>query len=146
MTENIYEGLFILNSDQYARNQEEVSGQIASAIESLGGTVRVSRLWEERKLAYPIEGCKRGTYWLTYFRLDTAKVKDLNRQFQISGSIIRFLIQKIDERLEDVLVQHALAGPVRPVETKEDAPTDDVFGDVAVDVDDEEEDSDEEQA
>ena len=85
MTEHIYEGLFILDSDQYARNPEEVSSQIASTIESLGGSVRVSRLWEERKLAYPINGHKRGTYWLAYFHLDTEKMKDLNRQFQISS-------------------------------------------------------------
>lgn len=113
LTEHVYEGLFILDSEQYSRNPEEVSSQIAKTIESFGGTVRVSRLWEERKLAYPVNGHKRGTYWLTYFRLDTAKVTELNRQFQLDGAILRFLLVKIDERLEEALVEHALAGPVK---------------------------------
>ena len=77
--ENVYDGLFILNSDAYARNPEEVSGAIAKTIESFGGTVRVSRLFEERKLAYPIEGHKRGVYWLCYFRLATDQTKELDR-------------------------------------------------------------------
>ncbi|MBQ5789112.1 MAG: 30S ribosomal protein S6, partial [Thermoguttaceae bacterium] len=103
--EHVYDGLFILNSEAYARNPEEVSGQIAKTIESLGGVVRVSRLWEERKLAYPIKNHRRGTYWLTYFRMQTDKLVELNRQFQLNGNVIRFLIQTIDPRLEDALVE-----------------------------------------
>ena len=115
MTTNVYEGLFILDSDQYARNPDEVSGQIDRYIGDYGGEVLVSRLWEERKLAYSIKGHKRGTYWLTYFKLDAAKVKDLNRQYQICDSVIRFLFVKVDPRLVEMQVEHAKAGPIRPV-------------------------------
>ena len=115
MTTNVYEGLFILDSDLYARNPDEVSGQIDRFIGEYDGEVLVSRLWEERKLAYPIKGHKRGTYWLTYFKLDTAKVKELNRRYQISDSIVRFLFVKVDPRLVDTLVEHAKSGPIRPI-------------------------------
>ena len=117
LSENIYEALFILDTAKYNRDPEAVSNQITEVIESLGGEVRVSRLWEERKLAYQIKGQTRGIYWLTYFHLNTEKYKDLNRLFQINGNILRFLILRIDPRLEEALVEHALAGPVR----KEDA-------------------------
>ena len=130
MTTNVYEGLFILDSDLYARNPDEVSGQIDRFIGEYDGEVLVSRLWEERKLAYPIKGHKRGTYWLTYFKLDTAKVKELNRRYQISDSIVRFLFVKVDPRLVDTLVEHAKSGPIRPItENPEDeaAPEGDVF-------------------
>ena len=115
MTTNVYEGLFILDSDQYARNPDEVAGQIDRAIKDYEGEVLVSRLWEERKLAYPIKGHKRGTYWLAYFKLDASKVKDLNRQYQISDSVIRFLFVKVDPRLVETLVEHAKTGPIRPI-------------------------------
>ncbi len=134
MTTNVYEGLFILDSDKYARTPDEVSGQIDRYIADHQGDVLVSRLWEERKLAYPIKGHKRGTYWLTYFRLDAAKVKELNRQYQISDSIVRFLFVKVDPRLVDTLVEHAKSGPIRPiVETtgEEVAKTEDVFDSAA---------------
>ncbi len=132
--ENVYDGLFILNSDAYARNPEEVSGAIAKTIESFGGTVRVSRLFEERKLAYPIEGHKRGVYWLCYFRLATDQKKELDRQFTLNGNIIRFLITRLDPRLEEPLVQHALNN----VNLTESAGSENVV----VDVDQDEEDAD----
>ncbi|MDO5565386.1 MAG: 30S ribosomal protein S6 [Planctomycetia bacterium] len=116
---NVYDGLFILDSEKYARNQEEVSDKIVKTIESLGGTVLVSRLWEERKLAYPINNHKRGTYWLTYFRLDTDQVADLMRQYRLNNNIIRFLITEVDPKLEEALIAHAIAGPVRREETPE---------------------------
>ena len=34
----------------------------------------MSRLWDERRLAFPIRGQRKGAYWLTYFRLEAAKV------------------------------------------------------------------------
>jgi len=110
MATNVYEGLFIFDPDLYAKGTDEVSGQVASIVEQLGGEVLLSRLWDERKLAYPIKGHRRGTYWLAYFRIDPSAVKDLRRQLQLSGSILRFLILLVDPRLVDTLVEHARAG------------------------------------
>lgn len=136
---NLYDGLFILDSEKYARNQEEVSDKIAKTIESFGGTVLVSRLWEERKLAYTINNHKRGTYWLTYFRMDTDQVGDLGRQFRLNNNIIRFMILEVDPKLEEALIEHAIAGPIRREETIE--PVDDV--DDVDEVDDEEDEAEE---
>ena len=114
MTENVYEGLYILNSELYAKTPDEVSGQMAAFIEKIGGEVLLSRLWDERRLAYPIKGHRRGTYWLTYFKIDPAKVKELTRQFQITDSILRFMFLKLDPRIVDAVVEHAKDGPVKP--------------------------------
>ena len=80
MAEYIYEGLFILNSNRYGRDPEGVAGSVQALIEKQEGTVLVSRLWEERRLAYSINGQRKGTYWLTYFRMDGEKITDLNQQ------------------------------------------------------------------
>ena len=110
MAQNVYEGLFILDTDLYSRNPDEVSGQVASAVSQFGGEVLLTRLWDERKLAYPIKGHRRGTYWLSYFQLDPQRVKELTRQFQLSNSVLRFLFLKVDPRLVETLVEHAKAG------------------------------------
>ncbi|GHT41483.1 30S ribosomal protein S6 [Planctomycetales bacterium] len=110
MAKNVYEGLFIFDSDLYSKEPEIISSQIAGVIEQLGGEVLLSRLWDERKLAYPIKGHRRGTYWLAYFRIDPGIVKDITRQFQLNDSILRFLILIIDPRLVDTLVEHASSG------------------------------------
>jgi small subunit ribosomal protein S6 len=75
-----------------------------------GGTILASRLWDERKLAYPIKGHKKGIYWLTYFRMDGGNISPLERQCEITDDIIRKLILKVDARIADAMVQHALAG------------------------------------
>lgn len=116
ITERVYEALFIFDSDAFARDQDGVSAQIAANIEQVGGEVLVNRVWEDRKLAYPIKGHRRGTYWLTYFKIDTARVKELNRMFQISDTILRFIFIRIDPKLVDAILEHAKSGVVRPTE------------------------------
>ena len=68
--------------------------------------ILASRLWEERRLAYPINGQRKGTYWLTYFRLDSGQLEALRRDCQINESILRELILKVDPRIIDALVAH----------------------------------------
>jgi len=114
----VYEGMFILDSNRFGRDHETVSGQIPAMVEKLGGKMLVSRLWEERRLAYPIKGQRKGTYWLTYFRLDSPRLVELQRQCQITDDILRVLFLKIEPRIVDALVAHALSVPavVAPAE------------------------------
>jgi small subunit ribosomal protein S6 len=136
---NIYEGMFILDSNRYARDAHGVVAQIPATVEQFGGEMLASRLWEERRLAYPVKGQRKGTYWLTYFRLNSSEISNLNRQFQLNDSILRSLVLKIDSRIADAMVQHALtgSGPMSERKAKSEAPaapeaevaTDDVVAD-----------------
>ena len=110
MAESVYEGMFLLDSNRYGRDPEGVAGQIPKLIQEAGGKMLVSRLWEERRLAYHIKGHRKATYWLTYFQLDGKRLVDVNRKCQLSASILRALFVKIDPRIVDALVEHAQAG------------------------------------
>ena len=112
MAQNAYEGMFILDSNRYGRDPDAVSGRISEIIERAGGEILVSRLWEERRLAYPIKGHRRGTYWLTYFRLDSNRLAEIQRQCQLNESILRKLFLKVDPRIVEALVTHARTAPV----------------------------------
>jgi small subunit ribosomal protein S6 len=103
--------MFILDANRYSRDAAGVSGQIPEMISKAGGELLASRLWEERRLAYPIDGHRKGTYWLTYFKLDSAELTGLTRQCQLSESILRTLFLKVEPRIVDALVAHALADP-----------------------------------
>jgi len=129
---NVYEGMFILDSGRYSRDAGGVSGEIAKIVADTGGEMLVSRLWEERRLAYPINGQRKGTYWLTYFRLESTRLSEINRKCQLSENIMRFLLLKVDPRIVDTLVEHARTGqyvsratPAAPAET-EAAPVADI--------------------
>ena len=114
MTTNVYECMYILDSNKYARDPGGVSAAIGEMIQKCGGEVLASRLWNEQKLAYPIEGHRKGTYWLAYFRLDTQNLTTFNRQCQLNESIVRHLTLKVEPRLVQALVDHALGIARKP--------------------------------
>jgi len=124
LTAQVYEGMLLLDSNRYARDPSGVSGRIGKLIEQAGGEMIVSRLWSEQRLAYPIKGQRKGTYWLTYFRLEGPSLDGLKRQCAIDDAILRNLILAVDPRMVDVLIQHA-SGEEKaetPAKTEEKGP------------------------
>lgn len=118
MTQNVYECMLIYNSNSYARDPSGIGGKVAKMVGNCGGEVLVSRLWNEQKLAYPIKGHRKGTYWLSYFRLESTKLADFNRACRLEEDILRGLTLRVDARLVEALVAHAKGERViaRPVE------------------------------
>ncbi|MFV2069910.1 MAG: 30S ribosomal protein S6 [Pirellulales bacterium] len=106
MEENVYEGMFILDANRFARDAAAASGKVEKLIKAAGAELLVSRLWEERRLAYSINGQRKGAYWLTYFRVEGEKIRGLDRQCRISDGILRHMFLKIDPRIVDALLQH----------------------------------------
>jgi len=106
----VYEGLFLFDSNRYARDPSKVPASINETITEAGGEMLASRLWSEQKLAYPINGHRKGTYWLTYFKIGTDRLAALKRQFQLNDFVLRNLVLAVDDRLVDALVQHAVQG------------------------------------
>ena len=119
MAQNVYECLFIFDSNRYARDPNKVAAAIPAMVEELDGEILANRLWNEQRLAYPIRGQRKGTYWLTYFRLDSNRVSEFNRACQLNDNILRNLTLKVDPRLVDALVSHA-TGAAKTEEPAED--------------------------
>lgn len=111
MAENVYEGLFILDSNAYFRDAAGVSNQVNAMLTKHGGEILTSRLWEERRLAYPIKGHRKGTYWLAYFKIASDKLTAIRRDCDLNESMLRSMVLKVDPRLVDSLVSHAKGGP-----------------------------------
>jgi small subunit ribosomal protein S6 len=88
--------------------------EVEEMFKSAGGEVLVSRLWEERRLAYPIGNHRKGTYWLIYCRAPGTAVATVERQCEIHDGILRQLILKIHPHLEEAVLEHAKAGPAPP--------------------------------
>jgi small subunit ribosomal protein S6 len=110
----VYEGLFILDSNRFARDRDAVAREVEGLIEAAEGEVLVSRLWEERRLAFPVKGQRKGAYWLTYFRLPTLQLTSLTRQCEINDSILRQLFVRLPASLVDPILAHAKGEVVAP--------------------------------
>lgn len=109
-----YETLFILDSNKYVRDTNGVSMSLPQMVEKLGGEVLLSRMWNEQKLAFPIDGHKKGTYWIMYFKVESTKLTELERACHLNEAILRQLTVRIDPKLIDLLVANAKGGKAKP--------------------------------
>ena len=107
MSEKYYECMFILDANAYARDPGGAAQSVQKMIESSGGTLLASRLWNEQKMAYPIKGRHKGAYWLTYFKSTGEMLGKFNRACQLNDLVLRHLPIKIDPRLIETLVAAA---------------------------------------
>lgn len=114
MARNVYECMFIFDSNRYARDPGAIAKLATDLIEAQGGEILASRLWNEQRLAYPINGHRKGTYWLTYFSMESSGLEGLARQCEINDDVLRHLTLKVDTRLVDTLVAVARGEAVSP--------------------------------
>lgn len=126
---NVYEGLFIIHPNRYASDPAGCGQMIDQLIQSHGGEILASRLWEERKLAYPIKKERRGAYWLVFFRAPGEAVTPIYADAEINESILRSLITSLDPRIADMLVMHA-SGEVPEEDIEAESPDVDEAEDV----------------
>jgi small subunit ribosomal protein S6 len=69
---------------------------VTSLLSKHGGRVQTARRWDERRLAYPIRGRKRGTYLLVHFEQDGPGSQSLRRDLDIEERLLRYMILAVD--------------------------------------------------
>src|SRR5262245_45772580 len=101
MPVNSYECLFLLDPTKTAADMDGVKGQLHGTLEKYGAEILASRKWDDRKLAYPIKGHKKGVYHLTYFKADSRKMSEIDHDFRLNENILRHLISVIDPKWDE---------------------------------------------
>lgn len=105
MAENLYEGMFLLDSAQFAANPEGTTQQLLELLENSGATVDAHRPWQDGRLAYEIEGHRKGLHYLVLYKMDGTNTSSFNRQCKLSELIIRQLVLKHPAKLYDAMVE-----------------------------------------
>lgn len=108
MPVHTYEGMFLLDSTKAAAAWDDTVKHVHDILTKHSSEIVASRQWDERRLAYPVEGHKKGTYLLTYFKTDGTKLKDIVADCHLSDLIVRELILKVHPKLEEQLVNQAM--------------------------------------
>ena len=93
----LYEGMFLVDSAE-AQNWDSVITTIKTILERAEAEIVSIKKWEERKLAYEINGKSRGTYILCYFKADGDRIREIERDVQLSERIMRILILSAETR------------------------------------------------
>jgi small subunit ribosomal protein S6 len=100
--------MFLLDSTKAAAAWDDTVKHVHDILTKHSSEIVASRQWDERRLAYPIEGHKKGTYLLTYFRTDGSNLHDIVADCHLSDVILRELILKVHPKLEEHLVNQAM--------------------------------------
>jgi len=95
--------MFLVDSSQAGADWDGIMAAIRTILEKAGAEIDSIRKWDDRRLAYEIKGKSRGTYILSYFRVDGERIQDIERSVQLSEKIMRVLILSAErQRPEDI--------------------------------------------
>lgn len=108
MVANTYEGMFLLDSSKVAVSWDESVKNVHDILTKHSSEIVASRQWDERRLAYPVDGHKKGTYLLTYFKTEGSNLHEIVADCHLSDTILRELILKVHPKLVDHLVNQAM--------------------------------------
>ena len=91
---NKYEVMYIIDSAVEDEARKGVVEKFSTLITENGGVIEKTDEWGKRRLAYPINKKNEGYYVLMHFEAAPELPKELERNFQISDDVIRYLVIK----------------------------------------------------
>ncbi|HDD61583.1 MAG TPA: 30S ribosomal protein S6 [Chloroflexi bacterium] len=92
-----YELVIIVTPEIDETATAEVVEKVKSWITEVGGSIESFEEWGRQKLAYLIRKNKEGQYYLFNLKLEPTAVANLERNFRLQESILRFLIINREE-------------------------------------------------
>src|ERR1700736_3193002 len=103
MPANVYECMFLLDTNKVAGDVPAAAAQLHTILERNHAEMLASRPWDERRLAYPIKNHKKGLYYLTYFRTEGQNLVNIEHDCSLTEMILRMLVLKVDPKLVDAM-------------------------------------------
>ncbi|MEQ9459541.1 MAG: 30S ribosomal protein S6 [Phycisphaeraceae bacterium] len=92
----LYEALILADQGAVASDFGGVVDHLKGLLDRAEADVIVLRKWDERRLAYTINGQKRGTFFLALFRAHPSKLIGFERDCKLSELVIRQMVLKAD--------------------------------------------------
>lgn len=114
---NQYEAMFLMGPMGSAEPEGSIN-LCRGIIERHGGQMILIKKWDERKLMYEIDGQKRGTYIIAFFRAPGTAMTGIERDVKLNEQILRVMVLKADHLNE----QEMAAVEPQPVVQREERP------------------------
>ncbi|MHC4663391.1 MAG: 30S ribosomal protein S6 [Planctomycetota bacterium] len=95
---NIYEGMFLLNAAEAARDWDALKSKITDMLTRHGGEIKYAEKWAERKLTYDIAGQSKGVYLLAFFSAPPQSIQAVRGDCRLQRDyILREIFFRRDE-------------------------------------------------
>jgi len=98
----LYEGMFLFPQSATANLQAAID-HLKEILAKCETTIITFSKWDERRLAYEVEGNKRGIYFLVYFNAPTSKLSELERRCNQSEEIIRMMVTRAEYLPQEII-------------------------------------------
>ena len=115
---NLYEAMFLFDPT-YGATFEACETEIRRIMDRAEAEIVFCKSWDERQLAYRINGRKRGVYVLVYFKAGATKIGGIERDVQLSEHLLRILVLRADGVTPDMM-EAALSAQRRGAEEEGD--------------------------
>ena len=119
-----YESIIILNASLDEAESEKIVQRMQDVIAGNGGQVVKVERWGKKRLAYIVKKQKKGEYVLLHFKGQPETVAELERNYKMVDSIIKYLTVRLEkEAIAHIERQEAaLAAAAKPAEVPAEAP------------------------
>lgn len=113
---NKYEIIYIIDAAVEEAPRKDLIAKFSDLITANGGAIEKVDEWGKRRLAYAIDYKTEGYYVLMQFTAPADLPKEIERNMQISESILRSQIVKLEQKKSSVKPRPVrAAAPVAPV-------------------------------
>ena len=111
---NKYEVVYIIDPAVEDEARKALIAKFNDLITGNGGSVEKVEEWGKRRLAYAIDYKTEGYYVLVNFQAEAELPKELERNLQISDSVIRYQVIRLIERKVGIKPRAVRPAPVAP--------------------------------
>jgi small subunit ribosomal protein S6 len=91
-----YECVLIARNDVTQQQVEAVADEVATQLESEGGSVAKREYWGLRSLSYRIKKNRKGHYMLLGLDAKPASVNEVERKLSLNEDVLRFMTIRVD--------------------------------------------------
>ncbi|MEX0886403.1 MAG: 30S ribosomal protein S6 [Phycisphaeraceae bacterium] len=112
----LYDGLFLMNPEAVGTDLAGAINRVREILERHGAEIVSLRKWDDRRLAYPIAGQKRGLYILSLFRMAGGSIAPMERDCQLSEEVARVMVIRGDHLGEVEIEQERKAAETTQAE------------------------------
>lgn len=97
-----YEGLFLFPQSAVADLQGSAD-HVLEILHRANAEIVSFKKWDERRLAYEVNGNKRGLYFLVYFTAKGPKLHQIERDCNLSEKLLRAMITRADHVTDEMM-------------------------------------------
>jgi len=102
LTNNLYEGMYILSSSLSDDARQKALDKITQGMTKRGGEIHKIFDQGRRKLAYEMENKREGHYYLIFFSVPGSFIPEMWKDYHLNEDLIRFLTLRTDKVPEKI--------------------------------------------